>query len=349
MTPLTYYHQKIASGEILPDAQQLAVMTQFEAIYQHLLLKKPRWRKTPIHGLYLWGNVGIGKTFLVDTFFYALPFDDKLRLHFYAFMQQVHADLKSLQGQKNPLKQIAKNLAARARVICLDELLVTDIGDAMVLGGLIQALLLAGICLVFTANVPPDDLYKNGLQRERFLPAIASMNWHLDVVHLQIVDDYRQRQQAHKKFYFYPCTVEAQKSMEECFRYFSQGVQPSVASLQILGREIKVIKQAEGVVWFDFLAICGKPRGQDDYLELVRQFHTILVSNLTAIAAENLDLARTFIKFVDVLYDAKIRLIIAAAQPIELIYPEGRLAFEFARTRSRLVEMQGRDDKIEDG
>lgn len=341
MTPLTYYHQKIASGEILPDAQQLAVMTHFEVIYHSLLEKKSGfWRKSAkVRGLYLWGNVGIGKTFLVDTFYYSLPFDDKLRLHFYAFMQQVHADLKSLQGQKNPLKHIAKNLAARARVICLDELLVTDIGDAMVLSGLIQALLAQGICLVFTANVPPDDLYKNGLKRERFLPAIASINQHLDVVHLQIVDDYRQRQQVHKTFYFYPSTLEAKKNMEECFDYFSQGAEPSSIPLQILGREIKVIKQADGVTWFDFLAICGKPRSQEDYLVLVQQFHTILVSNLTAIAAEDLDLARTFIKFVDVLYDAKIRLIIAAAQPIELIYPAGRLAFEFKRTRSRLVEM----------
>jgi cell division protein ZapE len=347
MTPLTYYQQKIASGEILPEAQQLAVMAQFEAIYHNLLKKKLGFlRKSKVRGLYLWGNVGIGKTFLVDTFFYALPFDDKLRLHFYAFMQQVHADLKALQGQKNPLKKIAKNLAARSRVICLDELLVTDIGDAMVLSGLIQALLVEGICLVFTANAPPDDLYKNGLQRERFLPAIASINQHLDVVHLQIVDDYRQRYQAHKNFYFYPCTLEAQKNMEECFYYFSQGAKPSSASLQILARKVKIIKQADGVVWFDFLAICGKPRSQEDYLVLVQQFHTILVSNLTAIAADDLDLARNFIKFVDVLYDAKTRLIIAAAQPIDLIYPTGRLALEFARTRSRLVEMQGRDDKI---
>lgn len=341
MTPLTYYHQKIASGEILPDAQQLAVMTQFDAIYHSLLGKKSKfWRKPKVRGLYLWGNVGIGKTFLVDTFYYSLPFDDKLRLHFYAFMQQVHARLKTLQGQKNPLKHIAKNLAAGARVICLDELLVTDIGDAMVLSGLIQALLAAGICLVFTANVPPDELYKNGLQRERFLPAITCIKQHLDVVHLQIMDDYRQRQQAHRAFYFYPCTAEAHKNMEDCFNHFAQGAQTSFVSLQILGREIKILKQADGVVWFDFSVICGKPRSQEDYLVLAQQFHTILVSNLTAIAAEDSDLARTFIKFVDVLYDAKIRLIIAAAQPIDNIYPDtGRLSFEFARTRSRLLEM----------
>ncbi len=342
-TPLTYYQQKLASGEILPEAQQLAVMQQFELIYQQLLQpkKKKWWWQKPARnaGIYLWGNVGIGKTFLVDTFYYALPFPDKLRMHFYSFMQEVHAELKILQGEKNPLKLLATKFAKRARVICLDELIVADIADAMVLGGLLQALLAEGICVTLTANVSPDDLYKHGLQRERFFPAIDSIKQHLRVIHLAIVDDYRERPRSQ-----IPPTPLVQRgellSLEEYFDYFAQGVQPSFTPLHLYDREIQVVQRAGGVVWFEFLAICSKPRSQMDYLALVQQFHTILVSNIRPISAEDVDLARNFIKFVDVLYDARTRLIISPEVSLDSIYPRGRLAFEFKRTRSRLLEMR---------
>jgi cell division protein ZapE len=343
MTPLDYYQRKIASGEILEDAQQLAVMQEFQKIYQDLTSNSgfiERFRKKTPRGIYLWGSVGIGKTFLVDTFFYTLPFDEKLRIHFYAFMREVHAELKKFQGSKNPLQQIAKNWAKKTKIICFDELIVNDIGDAMVLGGLIEALLDQGICLVFTSNVEPDDLYKNGIQREQFEPAIQQIKQHCEVIHLGIAEDYRETFAEPDRYYLFPMTTRNIEKMEQLFLQFADAASISTAPLTVCHREIKVIKQSKNVVWFDFLTICGKPRSHEDYLALAEKFSTIFVSNLAAISSRETDLARSFIRFVDVLYDAKIRLIINAAQPIDKIYIEGELLFEFERTKSRLVQMQ---------
>ncbi len=348
MTPFEYYQKKIATGEILNDPQQLAVIEKFQTIYK-VLLQQPlgfisRFRKKhPPRGLYLWGSVGIGKTFLMDTFYYSLPFEEKQRIHFYAFMQEVHHQLRTLQGTKNPLQSIAKNWAQKTRVLCFDELIVNDIADALLLGGLFKALFEQGICLIITSNAPPDDLYKNGLQRELFLPAIAQIKTNLEVVHLQIIDDYRTYYGKHSDYYWYPLTTKTLENMEQSFLKFSQGALPKLTPLQINDRMIRVKKQADAIVWFDFMDICGIPRSQEDYLALTKQFHTILVSNLTRIGAHENDLARSFIRFIDVLYDNQIRLVIAAAQPIEQIYTSGQLLFEFARTRSRLTQMQSGD------
>ncbi|HVV68486.1 MAG TPA: cell division protein ZapE [Gammaproteobacteria bacterium] len=345
MTPLEYYQKKIAAGEILEDRQQLTAIEKFEAIYTALLTEPQGFisqfrKKSPPRGLYLWGSVGIGKTFLMDTFYYCLPFEDKLRIHFYAFMREVHHELRALQGTKNPLQMIAKNWARKTRIICFDELIITDIADALLLGGLLQALFQQGICLIVTANVSPDDLYKNGLQRELFLPAIAEIKARLDVVHLQIVDDYRANYRNQTKYYWYPLTTKTLENMEQCFVGFSHGIALDFAPLLINNRSIRIKKQAGSVVWFDFMDICGIPRSHEDYLAITKKFDTILVSNLTKIGENDNDLARSFIRFIDVLYDAKTRLVIAAAQPIAEIYTSGQLLFEFARTCSRLTQMQ---------
>lgn len=344
MTPLEYYQQKIASGEILPDPQQEGVIQRFQALYEQLLTPpKSSWhwgRKKTLRGLYLWGSVGIGKTFLSDTFYYTLPFPQKRRLHFYAFMRQVHGELAALQGVKNPLKHIAKTWAEHTRVLCLDELVIHDIADALVLGNLLRALIDAGICLIFTANVPPDELYRHGLQRHLFLPTIAYLNQHLEVVQLSANEDYRANYASEKRYYRYPLTAENEASMAEDFAFFAKNNPSEFRPLTICQRPIRVRKYADGVVWFDFLDICGVPRSHEDYLAIVSQFHTILVSNLTIISAREHDLARSFIRFIDVLYDAKVRLIMTAAQPISQIYTEGPLLFEFARTASRLTQMQ---------
>lgn len=349
MTPSDYYRQKISSGEILPDAQQFAVIAQLDHIHHCLSVpQKPkgwfaRWSPRSAQscrGLYIWGSVGIGKTLLLDTFYYTLPFSEKLRIHFYAFMQQVQAQLQILQGHPNPLRHIARDFAKQYRVICFDELMVHDIADAMVLGGLFTALFQEGVCLLFTSNVPPEGLYLKGLQRARFLPAIAQIQAHTQVIHVGITEDYRSQSQKVSQYYWYPLTTHAYDQLEHYFQQATQGLTVHQEPLNIVNRTISVKKWAEGVVWFDFMAICGIPRNQADYLEIAQRFHTVLISNLMVIGKHEHDLARSLIRLVDVLYDRKIRLIIAAAQPIEQIYPEGLLTFEFARTQSRLRQMQ---------
>lgn len=348
MSPLEYYHKKIASGEILEDAQQLAVMQEFQQIYQQLLAPSSGFlqkilKKKPQLGLYLWGEVGIGKTFLLDTFFYSLPFPEKLRIHFYAFMRSVQVELQELQGRKNPLQIIARNWAKKTGVICFDELIVTDIGDAMLLGELFTALFQQGVCLIFTSNVAPDDLYRNGIQREQFLPAIAQIKQHCRVIHVSIRKDYRSDFLPQAQYYWFPINQENLQKMRESFEWFAQGSLITSEPLTLCHRQVKVIKRSDKVIWFDFLVICGKPRSHEDYLALVEVYDAVFVSGLPVITAKERDLARSFIRFVDVLYDAKTRLVIVAAEAIERLYPEGDLAFEFNRSKSRLTQMQSKD------
>lgn len=345
MTSLQDSYQKaVASGEIIADSQQLSVLAKFEELYQALTTKKLfAWRQEAPKGLYLWGSVGIGKTFLMNLFYHALPFSEKLRTHFLPFMQQVHAELRDLQGTKNPLQKIAKNWAEKTRVICFDELIVNDIADAMLLGGLLDALFQQGICVCFTANLPPDRLYENGLQRELFLPTIDHIKAHTDVIHLTMTDDYRTVPGRTNRYYHYPLTTAARDQLQQDFMAFSQGDTAQQAPLVICDRPIAVIKQAGKVAWFDFLTICNVPRGADDYLAIAQQFETVIVSNIIAIGANESNMARCFIQLVDVFYDAKTRLIISAALPIDQLYPAGQLVFEFARTRSRLTQMQSAD------
>ncbi len=347
MTPLEYYQKKIASGEVLPDAQQLAVMQQLEKIYQVLIIKPNFFSKLLSKpeslGVYLWGNVGIGKTFLLDTFYYALPFNEKLRIHFHAFMRQLHADLRELKSVKNPLEHIARQWAKRTRIICFDEFIVNDIADALLLGNLLMALFAQGVYLVITSNFAPDDLYRHGLQRELFLPTIEKIKSALTVIHLTIADDYRSNFATQRQYYWYPLTAEAERHMEASFQQFTQNGLISTAPLDICERKIKVRKSSAEVVWFDFPDICGIPRNQEDYLVLVQQYKIILVSGLPIISPQQHDLARSFISFIDVLYEAKTRLVISAAVPIDKIYAEGLLLFEFQRTRSRLLQMQSEE------
>jgi len=343
MTLLEHYQRTVASGEILEDSQQLFIIQKFQALCESLTPEKgflSRFTKTPIKGLYLWGSVGIGKTFLMDSFYRFLPFEDKWRTHFLPFMHEVHAALYALQGIKNPLQEIAKRWSEKTRVICFDELVINDVADALVLGGLLDAFFAQKICMVFTSNVAPDDLYKNGIQRELFLPTIEKIKSYNEIVHLTMLDDYRTRYPTHTKYYWSPLTTDAQKNMEQAFALFSQNTPPSTIPLVLYGREIRVKRRAGDVIWFDFLDICGVPRNQDDYLVIAQQFRTVLISNLLPILPDENDLARCFIQLVDILYDAKTRLIISAALPIEKIYTEGKLSFEFNRTKSRLTQMQ---------
>ena len=346
-TLLEHYHEEVRTGLVIEDPQQLEVLQHLQKIQQHLLKAsrktkffKPFHRSQFIKGLYLWGGVGVGKTFLMDSFFHSLPFPNKLRMHFYQFMQMVHEDLKKYQGKKDPLKIIAHGLAQKTLVLCFDEFFVTDIADAMILGRLLEALFAAGICVVLTSNFEPDELYKNGLQRQHFLPTIAFLKKHTDVVHLESQTDYRLLHLKRAGVFYIPNDSAAQDNMEKSFLLLAQGEPISTQAIELFGRKIPIVKATQKIIWFDFNVLCQAPRSQQDYLALAKQYHTILISDVPVIPSGARDKVSLFIKLVDVLYDAHIRLVLSVAVPLEKIYIQGPLLFEFNRTLSRLIEMQ---------
>nr|WP_301541934.1 cell division protein ZapE [Shewanella sp. KJ2020] len=296
-------------------------------------------------GLYLWGGVGRGKTYLMDTFYDALPGDKKLRAHFHRFMHQLHLDLDSLKGTRDPLLVIAKQMAAKYRVICFDEFFVSDITDAMLLGTLFQALFKEGVVLVATSNIIPDDLYKNGLQRARFLPAIALINQHCEVLNVDSGIDYRLRTLEQAEIYHYPLDAQADTNLLHYFEQLAPEAEVSTEAIEIEGREIQIRQQAQGVLLADFRALCDGPRSQRDYMELARIYHTVLVSGIEQMGAflTGDDIARRFLAMVDEFYERNVKLIVSAQVPLEDIYADGLLSFEFRRCRSRLIEMQSHD------
>lgn len=347
MTPTTYYHRLIESEQILRDDQQAAVIEQLEIIFNHIVQKNSGLQTmlglgklTSIEGLYLWGQVGIGKTFLLDCFYHCLPLKNKIRIHFHQFMKRVHQQLAKLQGQTSPLTKIAKQFAKETCVICFDELLVNDIADAMILAGLFDALYKENITLLFTSNTAPDNLYLHGLHRPSFIPAIQLIKKYSKIIELTAQSDYRFRNYQENNYYYFPLGEAAEQKLHVQFDKNRQGAPENKQALRILDRDIPVRKIAAGVIWFDYPDICGIPRSQQDYLEIVKQFHTIIVSNITAIEPMQHDLARSFINLVDILYDAHRKLIISASVPPEQLCLSGKMLFEFARTRSRLAEMQ---------
>lgn len=297
----------------------------------------------PVRGLYLWGGVGRGKTYLMDAFYESLPFERKMRVHFHRFMRHVHAELKALGGTKNPLHSVAERLAVRTRVICFDEFFVADIADAMILGGLFECLFARQVTLVATSNIAPDDLYKDGLQRQRFLPAIDLINQHTRVVHLDGDRDYRLRLLQQAELYHFPLDASADTVLAANFA--SLAPEPGIEGqmIEVVGRAIPSRCCADDVVWFEFDALCDGPRSQNDYIELAMVYHAVLISNVPLLTARKEDQARRFISLVDEFYDRNVKLVISAAADIEALYQGRRLQFEFARTVSRLREMQSHD------
>ncbi|MDP1573574.1 MAG: cell division protein ZapE [Coxiellaceae bacterium] len=346
MTPKEYYQQALTTGRIRPDARQLPVIDVLNTLFQTIETQSTPQRflnrfrkKTPVKGLYLWGSVGIGKTFLMDCFYHCLTIP-KLRLHFHQFMRRLHEELKTYQGKKNPLTIIAKKLATETRVICFDEFFVSDIADAMILGEFFSHLFENGIILVTSSNIPPELLYKEGLQRERFLPTIALIKQNTTVIHLHSTMDYRQQHIRQAGVFYTPLNMAAEKNIENAFTHFSNGAAPSCAPIIICDRPIAIIKQAGSVVWFDFETICGRPRSQMDYLAITQQFHTVIVEKLRAIQPNENDLIVSFIYLVDILYDAHCRLIISSDINMTEIYTNEKKDQPFQRTLSRLIEMQ---------
>ncbi|TFZ08482.1 cell division protein ZapE [Ramlibacter humi] len=290
-------------------------------------------------GVYMYGGVGRGKSFLMDCFFQAVPLVRKTRLHFHEFMREVHRELAELQGTVNPLDALGERIARRFRLICFDEFHVADITDAMILHRLLQALFDNGVGFVTTSNFRPDDLYPNGLHRDRILPAIELLNEKLEVVNVDNGTDYRRRTMEHLKLYHTPLGPEADAEMTKAFDRLAE-THDEEPVLHIEQREIRARRKAGGVVWFDFRTLCGGPRSQNDYLEIATQFHTVLLSDVPYMPVNLASEARRFTWLVDVLYDRRVKLIMSAAVPPEALYTEGPLAHEFPRTVSRLNEMQ---------
>ena len=305
-------------------------------------LKKLINRPDIPRGVYMYGGVGRGKSFLMDCFFEAVPLKRKARLHFHEFMREVHRELTGLQGTQNPLDVLGARMAKRYKLICFDEFHVADITDAMILHRLLMALFQNGVGFVTTSNFKPDDLYPGGLHRDRILPAIALLNERLEVLNVDNGTDYRRRTLEQVKLYHMPLGAEADALMTEAFNQLA-AVPDEDALLHIEAREIQARRKAGDVVWFDFRQLCGGPRSQNDYLELAQQFHTVMLSNVPHMPVSMASPARRFTWLVDVLYDRRVKLIMSAAVAPEELYTEGPLAHEFVRTVSRLNEMQSKE------
>ncbi|HSM29507.1 MAG TPA: cell division protein ZapE [Woeseiaceae bacterium] len=304
------------------------------------LLSRDRNATAPIPGLYIWGGVGRGKTFLMDLFFETLAVDAKHRAHFHRFMKDVHERLGASGDIEDPLATVGRDMAARARVLCFDEFFVSDIGDAMILGRLLRALFENGVTLVATSNTRPDDLYRDGLQRQRFVPAIDALNRHTRVVELAGDTDYRLQLLQQAGTYLTPDDGPARERLREFFRESASSQVEENHELEINGRAVRTRRSAKGIAWFDFGELCDGPRSQADYIEIARWYPTIILSGVPELDELCENQARRFIALVDEFYDRHVKLIVSAERPPDALYTGKRLRFEFERTVSRLIEMQ---------
>lgn len=297
--------------------------------------------KPPLpRGVYLWGGVGRGKSFLMDSFFEHVPLERKVRLHFHEFMRATHRELHDLRGMEDPLDEVAKRVARRYRLICFDEFHVSDIADAMILERLLRALFESRVGFIMTSNYHPDDLYPDGLHRDRVLPAIALIKDNLDIIQVDGGEDYRQQTKGNVRAYLSPLNADTENEMMAAFLALAEPGGNTSPKLEIESREIAAFRRSGRVIWFDFATLCGGPRSQNDYLELANQFHTVFLSGVPRMSAGMSSEARRFTWLVDVLYDHKVKLIVSAEVPPQELYTAGVLANEFQRTVSRLIEMQ---------
>jgi cell division protein ZapE len=350
LSPLARYRQLIESGAFNQDPDQLAATQALDDLWHKLrarqqasLLDRLRGRRpTGIRGLYLWGNVGRGKTWLMDLFFDSLPGERKQRMHFHRFMQRIHRDLRNLGRVQDPLARVAAGWTTHADVLCLDEFFVTDIADAMLLSGLLDSLFARGMTLVTTSNSPPDDLYRDGLQRAKFLPAIELIKQRTRVLQLAGDIDFRLRILEQSEIFHHPLDALADRVLTTAFDRMVAECELH-HDLDINGRTFHARRRGDGVIWFEFEELCEKPRGAIDYIEIARAFNTVFISNTPQLAEEDASAARRFITMVDEFYDRNVKLLMSAEVPVRELYVGHRLAFEFERTASRLTEMQSHD------
>lgn len=360
-SPVEAYRASLASGAMLEDEAQAKVMALLDQRYTQLAARsanKPSWfaslankfapsksgrADTSIKGLYLWGGVGRGKTMMMDMFCHALPPDRRQRMHFHRFMRRVHDALGRYAGQANPLLKVADEIASQGDVLCFDEFFVSDIGDAMILGEVMTALFARGVVLIATSNVEPANLYKNGLQRSRFLPAIDQIYAHCDVHEIDQGQDFRLRTLQQARLYHWPLSESTDQGMQESFVALATDREKSNVRLRVENRMIDAFKVAGDVAWFRFSSLCEGPRSQNDYIELATLFTTVLISQVPVLDVNREDAARRFISLVDEFYDRRVKLVISAEQSITDLYQGQRLGFEFERTQSRLLEMQSEE------
>ena len=346
-----YYRQALAERGYQPDAAQEAAVDRLQVFYDEWLnfkkarssrLKKLLKRPAVPRGVYLWGGVGRGKSFIMDAFYLTVPVKRKTRLHFHEFMRGVHAELKQVRGQQDPLDEVARRIARRYRLICFDEFHVSDVADAMILYKLLLGLFEHGTSFVMTSNYEPDTLYPDGLHRDRILPAIALIKERMDIPNVDTGVDYRRRTMEQVRMYLTPLSPETAAELKENFDRLADTA-PMVPVLVVENRELSAVALAGSIVWFDFATLCGTARSQNDYLELASRFQTVILSDVPRMSARQASEARRFTWLIDVFYDHKVKLIMSAECPPEELYTQGPMSNEFHRTVSRIVEMQSRE------
>jgi cell division protein ZapE len=346
LTPdvVSLYEQSLAKRGFVADSSQWRAVERLQQLYEEWTAYKARRSsalkrllvKPPIpKGVYLWGPVGRGKSFLMDAFYLCVPLVRKRRVHFHHFMREIHRELNDVKGTEDPIAEVAARTARRYRLICFDEFHVSDIADAMILGRFLEQAMERGVQFVMTSNYPPDELYPGGLQRERFLPTIDLLKQRLDVVGVDNGIDYRRRKMERVQVYH----IDNEAIFEKIFAELKD-VEEEKQPLDVEGRQIPYRKRAGGLVWFDFQALCGGPRSYADYVDLARRFHTVMLSGVPRLSRKDADAARRFTWLVDVFYDDRVKLVVSSEAQPEALFTEGKNSAEFQRTVSRLHEMQ---------
>lgn len=346
-----YYLAELASRGYQPDDAQRAAIARLQQCFDEWgaylgqrkgtlakLIKRPGLPK----GVYMWGGVGRGKSFLMDSFYSVLPLKRKTRLHFHEFMREVHRELEELRGQKDPLDVLAKRIARRYRMICFDEFHISDVADAMILHRLLDQLFANGVQFVMTSNYEPSTLYPNGIHRDRVLPAIALLQQKLDVLNVDAGIDYRKRTLEQVEAYLTPLSDAATATLNEAFTQIAE-IQDEDPAITIENRELKAVRRAGGAVWFSFDVLCRQPRSQNDFLEIARRFHTVILSDVPKMPLAMANEARRFTWLIDVFYDHKVKFLMSAEVEADQLYIEGPMANEFHRTVSRIIEMQSKE------
>lgn len=363
LSPTMRYQQALQEGSHQPDDVQRDAVNSLEKIFQaltsrpteaapagglkaafgRLLGKKEPQAITPVRGLYMWGGVGRGKTWLMDLFYQSLPGTRKQRLHFHRFMLRVHEELTALQGQSDPLDIVAERFKAETDVLCFDEFFVSDITDAMLLGGLMKALFARGITLVATSNIPPDELYRNGLQRARFLPAIDAIKQHCDIMNVDAGVDYRLRTLTQAHLWLSPLNDDTRQQMDKLWLALAGAKRENATELEINHRPLPTLGMANQTLAVSFATLCVDARSQHDYIALSRLFHTVMLFDVPVMTMLMESEARRFIALVDEFYERHVKLVVSAAVPLYEVYQGERLKFEFQRCLSRLQEMQSEE------
>lgn len=349
MSPMVWYQTiRLQPGFIHDDAQESAIaeldalwhaLIDFKTKRNHFLGRSLLSPDVP-KGLYFWGGVGRGKSFLMDVFFACLPYKRKRRIHFHDFMAESHHEMKLLSASKDPLLALADNIAKATRLLCFDELHVSDIADAMILGRLMAALFERGVVMIITSNAAPDELYPNGLQRQKFLPAIELIKLNLKVINIDSGNDYRLREIPNTPLIMLSSSEDSETHMEAIFQRLAKDSLLYVPHIEIQGRLIDVKKLASNVIWFNFSELCGGPRSQADYLEIAHRFPTVIISDIPQMGANEAAEAQRFIWLIDVLYDNRVKLVASATAPPQHLCSNPAQTGEFSRTVSRLTEMQ---------